>query len=118
MMPLNTDEPLIALIDLDGTITEWMEWKPELGCFGEIKPIAKQTIQQMKEDGWEIIIYTSRHWLERDHIIAYLEANDVPVDSVICGKPLGLIYIDVGHRANWNTVRNELGYGETDCGFC
>lgn len=98
------------IVDLDGTIAEYKTWKGE---FHYGKPIkgAKETLQVLRDKGYGITIFTSRHWVEHKAITEYLDKNDIPYDQVICGKPIGIAYIDdrsTGRNGNWKKVIEDL----------
>jgi len=70
------------------------------------KPIAgvKEALTKLKKAGFKIVIFTARHWVEHISIKTWLRYYKIPFDSVICGKPLGLLFIDdkaYRFKGNW-----------------
>jgi len=78
------------------------------GDYSTVKPIKKMinTLRNLKNDGHEIVIYTSRNMFVDNHnvdkvikdiellTIQTLEKMDIPYDELIFGKPNADIYID------------------------
>lgn len=66
-------------IDFDGTIAGYDGWKGK-GVFG--KPIAgaAESLNRLKEEGWTIIIFTTR--LEIDLVCDYLRKYSIPFDHI------------------------------------
>jgi hydroxymethylpyrimidine pyrophosphatase-like HAD family hydrolase len=98
------------VVDFDGTIVTYDGWKGQY-IYGEIIPEARETLKQIKKNGFRIMIHTCRNWVEQQTIEDYLSINDIPYDLVICGKPFGLFYIDdksCGKNANWEDVKKTL----------
>lgn len=92
-----------AVFDLDDTISvhknrDYPNAKP-------IVPVIEK-IRQMKDDGWEIVIYSARGQVsckgdlkEIEHknrpvVEEWLKRHNVPCDELIFGKPIGDVYID------------------------
>lgn len=88
-------------IDIDGTISHYIEWV-DSKTFGEVLPHCAETIHHLKADGWYVIIYTTR--ADKGEIKKFLDANNVPFDSINenqnqpnnakGGKPYADVYID------------------------
>lgn len=68
-------------IDLDGCIAEYDGWQG-LDYIGEPKEDAKETMERLKELGFEIIIYTCRDEEGYDRIEDYMEENNLPYDYI------------------------------------
>lgn len=82
----------IIVCDLDGTIcTEEKRFSRSLAI--PIKNVRVRLLQAQKA-GHEIVIFTARGWEEYEMTKAWLVANDIPHDRLICGKPIGDIFID------------------------
>ncbi|PTD94720.1 hypothetical protein C9439_01005 [archaeon SCG-AAA382B04] len=78
------DIPKTVAVDLDNTIFELTEWKGQ-NHFG--KPIegVKQALNQLREDGFEIIIWTTRFNEGKEglkNISDLLEKHDIPFDYI------------------------------------
>lgn len=88
-------------IDIDGTISHYIEWV-DSKTFGEVLPHCAETIHHLKADGWYVIIYTTR--ADKNEIRKFLEANNVPFDAINenpnqpdnakGGKPIADVYVD------------------------
>ena len=108
-------------IDLDGTICETRRADEN---YSDVKPLKDviSSIQKYKEDGHEIIIYTSRHMktcnnnigkiiaLQSKVVIEWLTKHQIPFDEINFGKPLADLYIDdKGIKfEDWNTVNKKI----------
>lgn len=92
-----------AVFDLDDTICvhenrDYKNAKP-------IIPVIKK-MQNMKDDGWEIVIYSARGQMScngdlieierknRPIVERWLKEHGVPFDELIFGKPIAEIYVD------------------------
>lgn len=92
-----------AIFDLDDTIS--VHRNRDYPNAIPIKEVIEK-IRKLKQDGWEIYIYTSRGQVSckgdlalieqnnREVIETWLRKHDVPCDGLIFGKPIGDIYVD------------------------
>ena len=87
-------------VDLDGTLLSYDNWKGE-EVFGDPLPGAVDAMQQFRESGWKIIIFTTR--ANRDLIAKALDKRGIVYDHINenpdqpgenSGKPLADVYID------------------------
>lgn len=106
-------------IDFDGVIAEYSKWKGK-GFFGNPLPVAKEKISLLKEQGWKIIIHTTRS--ETDLIKSYLISHRIPFDYINhnpenidqgcnLGKPLATVYLDdraVCFDGDWDKAFNKI----------
>ena len=109
-------------IDIDGTICET---KKQHESYREIqpKPHAIRTIQNLKQKGHYIILYTARHMktcnhnigqviaLQGKNLLDWLDEYNLPYDEIVFGKPLADIYIDdkaYKFTNNWNEIIKEI----------
>jgi hypothetical protein len=78
------------LVDFDGVLATKGSY-PEVG-----DPIYMNIleVQEFHREGYQIVLYTSRDWWQEDMLREWCERNDVPVDFIICGKPLGIVVDD------------------------
>ncbi len=100
-----------AVVDFDGTIAAYDGWKG-IAVYGEPLTGAAATLAELRDAGWEVLVYTARNWEERAEIEAYLHKHGIPFTQVVCGKPLGAVYIDdrsTGRGGDWAAVRHDLG---------
>lgn len=105
-------------IDIDGTICRYSEWiNPH--HFGEILPNAQEIINKLHEDGWYIIIFSTRS--DKEIIKDFLIRNNIYFDSInnnpyqpqnaVGGKPLADIYLDdraITFMGNWIQTYAEI----------
>jgi hydroxymethylpyrimidine pyrophosphatase-like HAD family hydrolase len=96
------------IIDLDGTLCEE---KPTFErSLAKPIPLAIQALRRLKIWGHHITIYTARGWMEYDMTKSWLDNYDIPYDNLICGKPVGDLWID--DRAikftDWREVYNAI----------
>jgi hydroxymethylpyrimidine pyrophosphatase-like HAD family hydrolase len=64
-------------IDFDGTIVE-MDF-PEIGA---LKPFAKETLEVLKQEGHNIIIWTCRYGDKEKQVKKFLADNEIPYDTI------------------------------------
>lgn len=78
-------------IDFDSTLAETV-W-PESGIGAPIeKNIFK--LREVVAAGYDVVIHTSRPWGDQQLIEDWCDAHDIPYKAVICGKFLGVKYVD------------------------
>lgn len=92
-----------AVFDLDDTIC--VHKNRDYPNAEPIFPVIEK-MRLMKNDGWEIVVYSARGQVSchgnlveierknRSVVENWLKAHDVPFDELIFGKPLGDIYVD------------------------
>jgi len=89
-------------IDFDGVLADYGKGYQGKDIFGDAIPGADNATKVLKENGWRIIIYTTRpdtealrHWLKENNITYdYINENpDQPEESKGC-KLLADIYLD------------------------
>jgi len=106
-------------IDFDATIAEYTEYKGKC-VFGDPLPGAREAIEELKRDGWLIIIYTTRSesWAIRN----YMELHDIPFDFInhnpyniekdcFPGKPRADVYLDdraITFQGNWGKALYDI----------
>lgn len=105
-------------IDLDGTIAHYKEWQGEK-FFGDPVEGVQDALEQLRKDGWKIIIYTTRS--NGALVEGYLKKHSIPFDHVnynpdqpknaIGGKPYADVYVDdrgIQFNGNWSVTLNEV----------
>jgi hypothetical protein len=105
-------------VDLDGTIAHYKTWQGE-EVFGDPVEGVQDALGQLKQDGWTIIIYTTRS--KQTLIEGYLKRHAIPYDYInynpdqpenaIGGKPFADAYVDdrgVQFNGNWSATLNEV----------
>ena len=106
-------------IDFDGVIAEYKKFEGK-GIFGEIIQGAKENICKLKDEGWIIIIYTTRS--ETDLIYEYLINNGISPDYINynpknselglnLGKPIADIYLDdraINFDGRWDLTFDKI----------
>lgn len=65
-------------IDFDGTITEPAEYP----AIGELRPMAKKTIEHLKEKGLVLVLWTCRTGNDLRDALEFLENHDITFDYV------------------------------------
>lgn len=92
---LLTDENLIwVLVDFDKVIHQRDENDPTYAIKNRPVKGVKRALMRLKKEGFKIVVYTARSWEEYIAIKKWLKYWKIPHDKIICGKVLGVIYID------------------------
>ena len=96
------------IIDLDGCIcSEEKTFSRSLA-----KPIlgAKEVLDELKNQGHIIIIYSARSWNEYEMTIQWLKDNQISYDQVILGKPIGDYWIDdrAIRFSSWSEIKEKI----------
>lgn len=97
------------VIDVDGTLFEYGKYTPNE--FGEPKKDMIKVLNELKNRGYKITIFTARKDNERTALVNHLEFHDVPYDELIMGKPIGKYYIDdraIEFKDNWKKIGNII----------
>lgn len=96
------------IVDLDGTICE--ERSTFERALAQPLPGAASYLEKLWEEGCHIIIYTTRNWSEYPMTKHWLTVHHIPHHQLICGKPLGDVWID--DRAvrfkSWDQIEEDL----------
>jgi hydroxymethylpyrimidine pyrophosphatase-like HAD family hydrolase len=111
-------KPKTVCIDLDGTIAHYTEWRGETH-FGEPIEGVRQALEQIQQNGWKIIIFTTRS--NTALIEEYLHEHSIPFDFInfnpdqpanaIGGKIYADAYIDdraVPFNGDWQATLKEV----------
>jgi len=88
--------PTLA-VDFDGTIAHYKGWAGR-GVFLPPLPGAADALRALKEQGWNIVVFTCR--TEEDELRAYLVAHGIPFDAINVGldpsmECSGKVYADI-----------------------
>lgn len=105
-------------IDIDGTICTYSGWRGS-DKFGEVLPDAAESILRLHEDGWFVIIFSTRS--DKIEVEKFLRSNNIFFDAVnenphqpenaLGGKPIADVYLDdraVTFRGNWEEAYSEV----------
>lgn len=84
-----------AGVDLDGTLAQPV-WTPDNPTSDIGDPIWENLakLDELVEEGFKIVIHTSRPWTDYEAIEAWLNHYGIPFREIQCGKPLYVIYVD------------------------
>ena len=86
------EEKLIRLFfDLDDTLAEQI-W-PEEGIGQPIKENV-ELVRKLHKKGYRIWVYTTRPDYDFINIENWAKDNDIPIGGILCGKPLGKVFVD------------------------
>ncbi len=109
--------PKYVCVDLDGTIAHYTEWRG-VEHFGEPIEGARQALEQLREKGWKIIIFTTRG--DATAVGKYLDEHAIPFDYInfnpdqpanaIGGKVYADAYIDdrsIPFNGDWKSTLEE-----------
>jgi hydroxymethylpyrimidine pyrophosphatase-like HAD family hydrolase len=99
-------------VDFDGTITDYSAGFQGVGKFGEPLPEVAKYMQKLQQDGWMIIIFTtrgevtllSRYLREHDIPFSYINHNPNNPSNANLGKPMADVYLDdrgITFNGNW-----------------
>ena len=106
-------------IDFDGVLADYSKGYQGKDVFGTPIPGADNATKVLKENGWRIIIYTTRpdtealrHWLKENNITYdYINENpDQPEESKGC-KLIADIYLDdraISFSGQWRWVVGDI----------
>lgn len=106
-------------IDFDGVIADYSKYNGK-GFFGNPLPGAVKKIRELKEQGWTIIIYTTRsethqlkEYLDLHRILYdYINYNPENIDQGCnMGKPLATVYLDdraINFDGDWDKAFNKI----------
>jgi len=89
-----------VVFDLDGILAE-TTW-PRRHEIGTPIPEGVEMLTHYADEGFVIIIYTSRPHEDESLVWRWVNENDLPVDQIVCGKPLAALYVDDrAYRPEW-----------------
>jgi len=82
----------VLIIDIDGTICT----KVPVGEYDKADPLpgAVEAMNHLREAGFRIFFYSSRHFIHWDVTTKWLRDNGFEYEGLILNKPLGMYYID------------------------
>lgn len=113
---LKSDRKTVA-VDLDGTICDYDRWRGD-DVFGEVRPGAKESLAELRDRGWRIVVFTVRGNVRR--VEEFLDSEGVPYDYVnynpdqpqgSSGKVAADVYIDdraVNAKSPWDEILDEV----------
>jgi hypothetical protein len=115
---------LVVAVDFDGVIAEYNHmygrWKGH-NTLGVPKKGAAKYLKRLHDEGWTIIVYTSRPTQEQSHVKHYLHEFGIPHDAInqnindwfresLSCKIYAHVYLDdhtldaINRRWNWRRV--------------
>lgn len=96
------------IIDLDGTICT--EEKTFSRSMAKPLPNAKKSINKLYKEGYIIILYSARSWMEYEMTAKWLQKYNFKYHQLIMGKPIGDVWID--DRAikytDWDEIMHKI----------
>jgi hydroxymethylpyrimidine pyrophosphatase-like HAD family hydrolase len=113
-------------VDIDGTIVTASPSRPDdfdVTKFGEVLPGAVETLEDLRRDGWFILLYSCRGnpssnqgWTApalKTNIAMWADEAGVPYDDVWVGegKPQANAYLDdknVEFNGDWSKIKGRL----------
>ena len=105
--PVSTFNHTVA-VDFDGVIADYHGWAGAFQ-FGNILPGAKEALQELKDMGYAIVVFTTRG--DTPAIREYLTKNQIPYDSVTDKKIKAEVYIDdraMRFDGTWDGIPNRV----------
>ena len=114
---------LRALIDFDGPIHKYSKGYKDGSLYDEPSEGAKEFIDWLKSNGYQIVIFTTRasktndedvggdHKKEILKIENYLKDNEIHFDLITAEKLAANFYIDdraIHYDNNWDAVKSEI----------
>ena len=83
-------------VDLDGTLAKTVTDKNGNHVDAIGSPIWRNLakLETAKQDGWSIVLHTSRPWADYERIEHWAKHYGVRYDRIVCGKLLAHRYID------------------------
>ncbi len=96
-------------IDIDGTICS--QEKSE--NYSKAIPLegALDTLKKIKKRGYNIVLFTARHFNHWETTKEWLKKYNVVYDQIVFGKPTSKYYIDdraIKFDGNWNDVFEKI----------
>lgn len=90
-----------VVVDIDGVIADEASpgevYSREAGWPYEkciVLPKGLELVYLVKSLGYTVCLHTARPMFEREKTEAWLKRNGVPFDSLVMGKPQGMLYVD------------------------
>ena len=71
----------------------------------------KEALNEIVARGYKVVVYTARPWSDLYLLKHLIKEYNLPVDQIICGKPLFLYMIDdknLEFHNNWKEVLNKI----------
>jgi len=115
---LDNEHTPTACVDLDGTIASYKDgWQSE-EHYGEPIPGVQEALQRLKDNGWRIIIFTTRG--DNKRTSAYLKKHNIPFDYInenpdqppgTSDKLIADVYIDdrgIRFNGDWAKTIDEV----------
>ena len=106
------------MVDFDGVIHDYKNgW--DNGKLGGINPDTSESIKKLKNDGFEIVIFTSRiinsdnelRDKEIEKVSQFLKKHDIPFDKITSEKLPAFAYIDdnaIQFKKDWSDVLEQI----------
>ena len=108
-LPEKPDKLTHVGVDWDKTIFETSGY-PDFIPTTIIKG-AKEGLEEIVRLGYKVVVFTARPWSDLYLLKHLIKEYNLPVDQIICGKPLFLVLIDdknLEFKNNWVEVIDKL----------
>jgi trehalose-6-phosphatase len=100
--------PQTIMVDLDGVLaTEERTFDRPLA---QPLPGAREALQQLRDAGHTIVVYTARGWAEYRYTKQWLDDNGFAYDGLHMGKPIADVWIDdrAIRHTGWDETLRQL----------
>lgn len=70
-------------------------------------PGAREALQQLRRDGWVIVLHTGRHFNHWKTTVEWLAEHNFEYDQIVFGKPPSRFYIDdraIPFNGDWDKI--------------
>jgi len=92
--PLDRIEYPVAVVDLDGLLTNEPDCDPTVYARATPNEAQIAKLRAWRQGGGHVVIHTARWPQDRNLTMRWLAQHNVPFDELVMGKPRGDIYVD------------------------
>ena len=108
-LPTKPDKLTHIGVDWDNTIfntSGYPNYEPTA-----IIPGAKEGLDKIVAMGYKVVVFTARPWADLYLLKHLIKEHNLPVDQIICGKPLFLFLIDdknIEFHGDWSCIIDKI----------